>query len=63
MRVKIENEGDIEIPKGSSVSSVVEKFDYHLDSVVVLSKGKPVPLEEEVDEDMTLKIVPVVSGG
>ena len=63
MIVDIENDEDVEVPEGSKVSTVVEKLDHHLDSVVVLSAGKPVPLEEEVTEDMTLKIVPVVSGG
>lgn len=63
MKVKIEDQGKIKIPEGSKVSTVVEKLDHHLDSVVVLSEGKPVPLEEEVKEDMALKVVPVVSGG
>ncbi len=63
MKVKIENKGEIEVPEGSKVSNVVEKLDHHLDSVVVLSKGKPLPIDEKIEEGMQLKIVPVVSGG
>ncbi len=63
MKVKIEGEGKIEIPEGSKISTVVEKLDHHLDSVVVLRDGRPVPLDDEVEEDMDLKIIPVVSGG
>ncbi len=63
VRVEIENDGPIEVPKGSDVSDVIQSLDYHIDSVIVLSDGEPVPLDDEVKEDMTLKILSVVSGG
>ncbi|MBS3781663.1 MAG: MoaD/ThiS family protein [Candidatus Thermoplasmatota archaeon] len=63
MKVEVEGEGKVEVPEESQVSTVVKKLDYHLDSVIVLSEGEPLPLDEKVEEDITIKILPVVSGG
>ncbi len=63
MKVNIEDEGSVEIPEGSQVSTVIKKLDHHIDSVIVLSNGEPIPLDEKIEEDMDLKILPVVSGG
>ncbi len=63
MKVYIEDEGEIEIPKGSQVSDVIEKLDHHIDSVIVLSDGEPITLDDELEENMELKVLPVVSGG
>ena len=63
MKVYIEDEGEIEIPKGSQVSDVIEKLDHHIDSVIVLSDGEPITLDDQLEENMKLKILPVVSGG
>ncbi|MFP4000453.1 MAG: MoaD/ThiS family protein [Thermoplasmata archaeon] len=63
VKVKIEGEGELEIPEDSKVSTVVERLDHHLDSVVVISEGKPLPIKEKLEEGMSLKVVPVVSGG
>jgi len=63
MKVNIEDKGSIEVPEGSQVSTVVKKLDHHVDSVIVLSDGEPIPLDDEVKENMKLKILPVVSGG
>jgi len=63
MKVKIEGKGSVEIPEGSQVLTVVKKLDYHMDSVIVLSEGEPIPLDDELEENMTLKVLPVVSGG
>ncbi len=63
MKVNIEDEGSIEVPEGSQVSTVVKELDHHVDSVIVLSDGEPIPLDDKVEENMDLKILPVVSGG
>ena len=63
MKVYIEDEGEIEIPKGSQVSDVIEKLDHHIDSVIVLSDGEPITLDDQLEENMELKVLPVVSGG
>jgi len=63
MKVNIEGEGKIEVPEGSQVSTVIEKLDHHIDSVIVLCDGEPITLDDELEENMTLKILPVVSGG
>ncbi|MEF8834863.1 MAG: MoaD/ThiS family protein [Candidatus Thermoplasmatota archaeon] len=63
MKVNIEDEGKVEVPKGSEVSTVIERLDHHIDSVIVLSDGEPIPLDDKIEENMTLKVLPVVSGG
>ncbi len=63
MKVYIEDEGEIEVPEGSQVSTVIKKLDHHVDSVIVLSDGEPITVDDEVEENMNLKILPVVSGG
>ncbi|MEF8832282.1 MAG: MoaD/ThiS family protein [Candidatus Thermoplasmatota archaeon] len=63
MKVNIEDEGKMEVPKGSEVSTVIERLDHHIDSVIVLSDGEPIPLDDKIEENMTLKVLPVVSGG
>ncbi len=63
MKIEIKGEGPIDVPEGSEVSDVIESLDYHVDSVIVTSDGEPVPLDDEVKENMTLKILSVVSGG
>ncbi len=63
MKVNIEDEGKVKVPEGSRVSAVIEKLDHHIDSVIVLRDGEPLPLDHELEENMDLKILPVVSGG
>ncbi len=63
MKVNIEDHGKVEVPEGSRVSAVLEKLDHHIDSVIILCDGEPIPLDDELEEDMDLKILPVVSGG
>ncbi len=63
MKVKVKGEGDINLQKGSDVSSLVKELDYHLDSVIVLSDDEPLPLDHDLKEEMELKIISVVSGG
>ncbi|MFW5945874.1 MAG: MoaD/ThiS family protein [Candidatus Natronoplasma sp.] len=63
MNVNIESEGKVEVPQGSRISAVIEKLDHHIDSVIVLCDGEPIPLDHELEENMDLKILPVVSGG
>lgn len=63
MKVKVEGEGEVSLPEGSDVSSLVEKLDYHQDSIIVLSGDEPVPLNEDLKDGMDLNIISVVSGG
>ncbi|MBS3816635.1 MAG: MoaD/ThiS family protein [Candidatus Thermoplasmatota archaeon] len=63
MEVEVEDEGKVCVSDNSDVSTLLEKLDYHLDSVIVLSDDEPVPLDHPLKEDMKLKIVSVVSGG
>ncbi|MFO7792774.1 MAG: MoaD/ThiS family protein [Candidatus Saliniplasma sp.] len=63
MKVDVEGEGVVKLEPGKLVSDLVKKLDHHQDSVIVLNDGEPLPLDEELDEDMNLKVVSVVSGG
>ncbi len=62
--VNVEGENkEVEVPEDGRFSEIVEQFDYHLDSVVVLSGDEPVPMDEKIDTTRPIKIVSVVSGG
>ncbi len=63
MKVEVEKEGLVEVPKGSTGSTLLGKLGYHLDSTIVLLDGSPVPLDHQLEDGMTLKVVSVVSGG
>ncbi len=63
MKVNVESQGNFELEKKTFVSDLVEKLGYHKDSIIVLKKGEPIPLDEELEDGMSLKIVSVVSGG
>lgn len=63
MKVKVEGEGEIEVPENSEVSSLVNKLGYHLDSVIVLENEEPLPIDSNLEDGMHLKIISVVSGG
>lgn len=59
----VEGEGVVTLEPRKSVSDLVKMLDYHLDSVIVLDEGEPLPLDKELKDGMKLKILSVVSGG
>lgn len=63
MKVKVEEKGHVSLPEKSDVSNLIQELGYHIDSVIVLNKGEPVPDDERVKENASYKIISVVSGG
>lgn len=63
MKVKVEEEGEVDLEEESTVEDLLKELDYHLDSVVVISDDDPLPLDYNLEKDMEVKIIPVVSGG
>lgn len=63
MKVNLEGKGPLEVSEGSTVKDIVDRLDHHIDSVIVVNEGSPVPLDEEVEEGQNLKVISVVSGG
>ncbi len=63
MKVNVKGQGEVEFEDGMSISDLVEKLDYHKDSVIVLKDDEPTPLDEDLEDGMSLKIISVVSGG
>jgi len=53
----------IETNNGDTVESIVTKLGLHPDSLIVLHKSKPVPLDEQVTSLNELTFVEVTSGG
>lgn len=63
MEIFVEDNGSIDVPQKSIVSDIVQKLDYHLDAVIVVKNGTPLPLDTTLKEGDRLKILSVVSGG
>ena len=56
-------EKEIEIEDGARIKDVLDSFKITYDFVITMLNGKPVPIDEELKDGDTLKIVTVVSGG
>lgn len=63
MKVKVEGKGEITLPDKSDVNTLIRNLGHHIDSVIVLNDGEPVPDDAEIKEDENYKIISVVSGG
>ena len=53
----------IDLKKGSTVEEVLEKLKIKPDTVVVISKDKPIPIDYQVKDVKELTILQVSSGG
>jgi len=51
------------VKKGSTSQEVFRALDLPPDSFIVLRQGKPIPLNERINEGEVLKLVRVASGG
>ncbi len=63
MNVRIHGIGDIEVEEGAAVDSLIERFDFHKDMVIVLLNNVPTPIDQPLKDGDALKIIKVVSGG
>jgi len=54
---------DIEIQTGSTVNDVLKKINLKPDTVIVMDKDKPIPIDDVVVDGQDLTILQVSSGG
>ena len=54
---------EIELNTGSTVEDVLKKFNLKPDTVIVMNKNKPIPIDDEIKDEEELTILQVSSGG
>ncbi|MFW6375589.1 MAG: MoaD/ThiS family protein [Thermoplasmatota archaeon] len=63
MKVEVEGKGKIDLPDKSDVNTLIKELGHHIDSVIVLNDGEPVPDDAEIEENEKYRVISVVSGG
>ncbi|UCH72396.1 MAG: hypothetical protein JSW62_02285 [Thermoplasmatales archaeon] len=66
IRVKLSKTSDtkeINLEKGSKVEDLLKKIKLKPDALIVMDRGKPIPIDDILDEDQELTILKVSSGG
>ena len=53
----------VKLPQGSKISDVLEQMKLFADAHIVIKGKTPVPLNAEVQDGETLKVLKVASGG
>ncbi len=53
----------IHIEKNDSIGSVIKKFGFHLDTIVVLCDNKPIPETKKISEDIEITVLEITSKG
>ena len=53
----------IDIEKGSKIQDVLTKINMKPDTLIVMNKNKPIPIDDEVKDGDELTILQVSSGG
>lgn len=54
---------EIQFEKGLKIENVLKKLNLKPDTIIVLHKNKPVPIDEEIKDGQELTILQVSSGG
>ena len=60
-RNKIEK--TIKITKGDKIQDILNKEKLKPDTVIVMEKGRPIPIDEEINREKELTITQISSGG
>jgi sulfur carrier protein ThiS len=66
IKVKISRTNEtkkISIEKGLTIEDVLKKINLKPDTVIVINKSTPIPIDEEVKDGEELTIIQVSSGG
>ena len=66
IRVKLSQANEIKrirLEAGSTVESLLNKFKLKPDTLIVMSKNKPIPVDSELNDGQELAIISVASGG
>lgn len=56
-------EKELNLNKGSTVQDILKKIDIKPDTVIVMNKNRPIPIDEKIRENDQLTIIQVSSGG
>ena len=54
---------EISLERGLTVEDVLKKINLKPDTVIIINKSKPIPIDEEVKDGEELTIIQVSSGG
>ena len=57
------NKQDINLENGSTVLDLLKKINLKPDTVIIMDKEKPVPVDEIIEDGQKLTIIQVSSGG
>ena len=66
IRVKIVRSNEIKkanLEKGSTIEDLLKKFNLKPDTIIVMNKNHPIPIDDILNEDQDLTILQVSSGG
>ncbi len=66
IRIRITRTNDtknLELNTGSTVLDAIKKININPDTVIVISKGTPIPIDDELCDGQELEIIQVSSGG
>lgn len=54
---------EIKIEKGSTINDVLKKINLKPDTIIVMDKDTPLPIDDELNDGQELTIIQVSSGG
>ena len=54
---------EIDLETGSTVEDILKKINLKPDTVIVMNKYKPIPVDDEIKDEEELTILQVSSGG
>ncbi|UCD91938.1 MAG: hypothetical protein JSV43_06810 [Methanobacteriota archaeon] len=54
---------EVELEEGTTGMTLIENLNLNPDSYILAKSGKPIPIDEELTEGVTLTLISVVSGG
>ena len=66
IRVKISRTNEIkeiDLESGSTINDILKIINLKPDTVVVMNKDKPIPIDEKIPKDNDITIIQVSSGG
>lgn len=68
MKIKVKisrtnKEKEIQMEKGSTVLDLLNKLNIKPDTVIVMSKKTPIPIDENLNDKQEIAIIQIFSGG
>ena len=60
---RINKTKEVNLEKGSTIEELLRKINLKPDTLIVMSKDKPVPIDDTLNDGQELTIIQVSSGG